>query len=162
MLTVSDPIAQTVVAARLEVKVEPIFHRDSYDYLHEGIDVLATQAPSLHGAVLATKAAGYSHVIIDGTLVETDRIAALGPTHGVDLWRLPVSGSTGSRCCCRGSGSVPTVTLAAPVNTTPLWAKRSPGHRSGGAVRSSRAGVCLRTWRVSSALSATRRGSRSR
>jgi hypothetical protein len=28
-----------------------------YDYLHEGIDVLAAQAPSLHGALLAAKAA---------------------------------------------------------------------------------------------------------
>ena len=57
-----------------------------YDYLHEGIDVLAAQAPSLHHALLAAKAAGYSHVIIDGTLIETDRVAAPGPTPGVDLW----------------------------------------------------------------------------
>lgn len=54
-----------------------------YDYLHEGIDVLAAQAPSLHGALLAAKAAGYSHVSIDGTLVETDRVATPGPTPGV-------------------------------------------------------------------------------
>lgn len=57
-----------------------------YDYLHEGIDVLAAQAPSLHNALLAAKTAGYSHVIIDGTLIETDRVAAPGPTPGVDLW----------------------------------------------------------------------------
>ena len=57
-----------------------------YDYLHEGIDTLAAQAPSLHGALLAAKAADYSHVIIDGTLIETDRVAAPGPTPGVDLW----------------------------------------------------------------------------
>jgi RNA-directed DNA polymerase len=30
--TVSDRIAQTVVARRLEAKVEPIFHQDSYGY----------------------------------------------------------------------------------------------------------------------------------
>lgn len=35
--------------------------------------MLAAQAPSLHGALLAAKAAGYSHVNIDGTLIETDR-----------------------------------------------------------------------------------------
>jgi hypothetical protein len=46
-----------------------------YDYLHEGIDVLAAQAPSLRGALLAAKAAGYSHVNIDGTLIETDRVS---------------------------------------------------------------------------------------
>jgi DDE superfamily endonuclease len=58
----------------------------AYDYLHEGIDVLAAQAPSLHSALLAAKAAGYSHVSIDGTLIETDRISTPGPTAGVDLW----------------------------------------------------------------------------
>jgi DDE superfamily endonuclease len=57
-----------------------------YDYLHEGIDVLAAQAPSLHGALLAAKAAGYSHVNIDGVLIETDRVSTPGPTPGVDLW----------------------------------------------------------------------------
>ena len=31
-----------------------------YDYLHEGINVLAARSPSLHGALLAAKAAGYS------------------------------------------------------------------------------------------------------
>lgn len=58
----------------------------AYDYLQEGIDVLAARAPSLHGALLAAKAAGYGHVLIDGTLIETDRVSAPGPTPGVDLW----------------------------------------------------------------------------
>jgi hypothetical protein len=58
----------------------------AYDYLHEGIDVLAAQAPGLHAALLAAKAAGYSHVSIDGTLIETDRVSTPGPTPGVDLW----------------------------------------------------------------------------
>jgi DDE superfamily endonuclease len=58
----------------------------AYDYLHEGIDVLAARSPSLHAALLAAKAAGYSHVNIDGTLIETDRCHAPGPTPGVDLW----------------------------------------------------------------------------
>lgn len=58
----------------------------AYDYIHEGIDVLAAQAPTLHGALLAAKAAGYSHVNIDGTLIETDRVSTPGPTPGVDLW----------------------------------------------------------------------------
>jgi hypothetical protein len=57
-----------------------------YDYPHEGIVVLAARAPSLHGALLAAKAAGYSHVNIDGILVETDRVSTPGPTPGVDLW----------------------------------------------------------------------------
>lgn len=57
-----------------------------YDYLHEAITVLAAQAPGLHSALLAAKAAGYDYVLLDGTLIETDRIATPGPTPGVDLW----------------------------------------------------------------------------
>jgi DNA-binding CsgD family transcriptional regulator len=57
-----------------------------YDYLHEGIDVLACRAPGLHGSLLAAAAAGYGHVSIDGTLIATDRVGAPGPTNGVDLW----------------------------------------------------------------------------
>jgi DDE superfamily endonuclease len=57
-----------------------------YDYLHEGIDVLSARSQGLHGALLAAKAAGYSHVSIDGMLIETDRCRTPGPTPGVDLW----------------------------------------------------------------------------
>lgn len=57
-----------------------------YDNLHEAIAVLAAQAPGLHSALLAAKAAGYDYVLLDGTLIETDRIATPGPTAGVDLW----------------------------------------------------------------------------
>jgi DDE superfamily endonuclease len=58
----------------------------AYRYLHEAIDVLAAAAPSLHGALLAARTAGYSHVHLDGTLIRTDRSRAVGPTAGVDLW----------------------------------------------------------------------------
>lgn len=58
----------------------------AYDYLHEGIDVLAVRFPNLKSALIAAKAAGYSHVNIDGTIIETDRCATEGPTTGVDLW----------------------------------------------------------------------------
>lgn len=57
-----------------------------YSRLHEAITVLAAQAPGLHSAMLAAKAAGYDYVLIDGTLIETDRVATAGPTAGVDLW----------------------------------------------------------------------------
>jgi len=56
-----------------------------YDYLNEGIDVLAARTPSLHGALLAAKTAGYDYVNIDGTLIKTDRRRTPGPTEGVDL-----------------------------------------------------------------------------
>ena len=58
----------------------------AYDYRDEAIVVLAARQPSLHGALLAAKAAGHTHVILDGTLIATDRIATPGPTRGVDLW----------------------------------------------------------------------------
>jgi hypothetical protein len=58
----------------------------AYRYLHEGIDVLAAVAPGLHGALLAARVAGHTHVQLDGTLVPTDRSRAIGPTAKVDLW----------------------------------------------------------------------------
>jgi hypothetical protein len=36
--------------------------------------------------VFSAKAAGHSRVIVDGTLIHTDRISVPGPTLGVDLW----------------------------------------------------------------------------
>jgi hypothetical protein len=57
-----------------------------YAYLHEGLTVIAEQAPGLSSALLAAKMAGYAHVNIDGTLIETDRSRTPGPTPGVDLW----------------------------------------------------------------------------
>lgn len=57
-----------------------------YDYLHEGIDLLAARAPTLESALPAAKIAGHAHISIDGTLIETDRCRMPGPTPGVDLW----------------------------------------------------------------------------
>ncbi|OHV52672.1 transposase family protein [Pseudofrankia sp. BMG5.36] len=57
-----------------------------YRYLHEGIAVLAWQAPGLRNALTAASLAGYDHVIVDGTVIETDRVRVPGPTRGVDLW----------------------------------------------------------------------------
>jgi hypothetical protein len=58
----------------------------AYAYRDEAITVLAAGKPSLHGALLAAKAAGHTHVLLDGTLIPTDRIGTPGPTRGVDLW----------------------------------------------------------------------------
>jgi DDE superfamily endonuclease len=58
----------------------------AYDYRDEALAVLAARRPTLHGVLLAAKAAGYTHVIVDGTLIHTDRISTPGPTSGVDLW----------------------------------------------------------------------------
>src|SRR3954469_11082515 len=55
-------------------------------YLHEGIDALATQAPDLHEVLERGKAAGWTHVTLDGTLIRTDRCRTTNPHTGHDLW----------------------------------------------------------------------------
>ena len=57
-----------------------------YRYLHESIDVLAAQAPDLHTVLERGKAAGWSHVTLDGTLIRTDRCRVTNPDTGHDLW----------------------------------------------------------------------------
>ena len=57
-----------------------------YRYLHEGIDVLAARAPDLHSVLEQGKAAGWSHVVLDGTLIRTDRCRTKNPDTGHDLW----------------------------------------------------------------------------
>jgi hypothetical protein len=56
-----------------------------YDRLHEAIDLLAALAPDVHETILAAKAAGATHLNLDGTLIHTDRVAMKGP-NGADLW----------------------------------------------------------------------------
>src|SRR3712207_1712890 len=57
-----------------------------YRYLHEGIDVLAARAPDLHSELEHGRAAGWSHVVLDGTLIRTDRCRVKNPDTGHDLW----------------------------------------------------------------------------
>src|SRR3954470_21627261 len=57
-----------------------------YRYLHEGIDVLAAQAPDLHQVLAAGAAAGWTHLTLDGTLIATDRCRTVNPVTGHDLW----------------------------------------------------------------------------
>ncbi|GAB2331862.1 IS5-like element IS470 family transposase [Streptomyces variabilis] len=56
-----------------------------YRYLHEGIDVLAAQAPDLHEVLDHCRRTGMTHVILDGTLIETDRLAGVRD-NGNDWW----------------------------------------------------------------------------
>jgi DDE superfamily endonuclease len=70
-----------VLAADADVSIAT-----GYRYLHEGIDVLAAQAPDLHQVLEAGKAAGWTHVTVDGTLIATDRCRITHPDTGHDLW----------------------------------------------------------------------------
>lgn len=92
-----------------------------YRYLHEGIDALAAQSPGLHGALLAARAAGHTHVHVDGTLIRTDRCSAPGPTarvdgagRRVDLWWSGKHGAHG------GNVQVITVPDGWPIWTSPV------------------------------------------
>ncbi len=82
-----------------------------YRYLHEGVAVLARQAPDLREALMRARIAGYDHVIIDGTVIETDRRRVPGPTEGVDLWW---SGKVSNH-----GGNIQV--LSAPDDGWPLW-----------------------------------------
>src|SRR4051794_32369585 len=57
-----------------------------YRYLHEGIDVLAAQAPDLHQVLERGQAAGWTHVTLVGTLIRTYRCQTKNPDTGHDLW----------------------------------------------------------------------------
>ncbi|MET9462145.1 transposase family protein [Streptomyces canus] len=80
-----------------------------YRYLHEGIDVLAAQAPDLHDVLERCRDQELSHVVLDGMLVQSDRVTGVRD-NGNDLWFSQKHKSFG--------GNVQF--LSAPVGT-PLW-----------------------------------------
>ena len=57
----------------------------AYTRLHEAVDLLAALAPDVNEAILAARAAGVTHLNLDGTLIHTDRVAMKGPNKA-DLW----------------------------------------------------------------------------
>jgi hypothetical protein len=99
----------------------------AYDYLHEGITVLASRAPSLESALQQAKAAGYPYVTIDGTLIETDRVAAPGPTPGVDLWWSGKHANHG--------GNIQVITRPGRLAAVDLCRAARPGARHDGSAR---------------------------
>ncbi|WP_329088026.1 MULTISPECIES: transposase family protein [unclassified Streptosporangium] len=56
-----------------------------YRYLHEGIDVLADQALDLYEVLDRCRREGMTHVVLDGTLITSDRLAGTRE-NGNDLW----------------------------------------------------------------------------
>lgn len=57
----------------------------AYRYLHQGIDVLADQAPDPSDVLNLARTEGWSHVSLDGTLIPTDRVAQR-TENGNHLW----------------------------------------------------------------------------
>lgn len=92
---VLTPFAQAVLVARWfrdrpRVTALARDHQISgatvYRYLHEAITVLAAHAPDLHTELAAAKAAGAEVVLLDGTLVDTDRVHDATGRGGADRW----------------------------------------------------------------------------
>ena len=64
----------------------------AWRYVNETVDLLAARAPKLRQAIRAAKKAGWAYVILDGTLIPVDRVAADRPfysgkhrKHGMNL-----------------------------------------------------------------------------
>jgi hypothetical protein len=61
----------------------------AYRYRDETVQVLAGQAPELHDALAQVAAQGWAHVIIDGKLFRTDRVATTTTSrdgHTINSW----------------------------------------------------------------------------
>ncbi|MFI6604789.1 transposase family protein [Nonomuraea sp. NPDC050536] len=61
----------------------------AYRYIHEGIEVLAAQAPDLSEALVRAQAEGLAYVILDGTLIPIDRCAEQTISvkgESIDVW----------------------------------------------------------------------------
>ena len=52
----------------------------AWRYANETVALLATRAPRLRTAVREAKKKGYAYVVLDGTLIPVDRVAAAGPS----------------------------------------------------------------------------------
>ena len=88
----------------------------AYRYLHEGIDVLAAQAPELHDALTQAREAGLPYVILDGTLISCDRVSVI-TDKGTHLW---FSG--------KGRRFAGNIQFVATPDGTPLWVSEvTPG-----------------------------------
>jgi hypothetical protein len=100
-----------------------------YRYLHEGIDVLAAQAPDLHEVLADGKAAGWTHVTLDGTLIRTDRCRVKKPDTGHDVWFSGKHKGYGGniQVLCDPEGHPVAVSDVEPGSTHDLTAARATG-----------------------------------
>lgn len=97
--------------ARQLFKDHGVSRSAGYRCLYEGVAVLVWQAPDLREALMRARIAGYDHVIVGGTVIETDRLRTPGPTEGVDLrWSGKIAHHGGN-----------VQVLSAPDDGWPLW-----------------------------------------
>ncbi len=76
-----DDAAMRILAAEAGLPIST-----GYRYLHEGIDVIADQGPDLHEVLGQARGEGWSHMTLDGTLIEIDRVDERDPDTGHHLW----------------------------------------------------------------------------
>jgi len=58
----------------------------AYRYVHQALEVVAEHAPDLAAAIAKAKDADEPFLLLDGTLVPTNRVAQTNPETGYDLW----------------------------------------------------------------------------
>src|SRR5689334_18551721 len=110
----------------------------AWRYVNETIALLAARAPKLRTAVRDAKKAGYAYVVLDGTLIPVDRVAADRPScsgkhrkHGMNL---PVIASPGGDIVWV-SGALPGAVHDKKAESAPRGAllySRSSREESGG------------------------------
>ena len=94
----------------------------AYRYRDEGIQVLAAQAPDLHEALQEVAEQGWSHVVVDGKLIRTDRCAETTTS---------VKGET-INAWYSGKHRAPGANVQAVIRPdgVPIWVSDvAPGHR---------------------------------
>jgi len=64
---------------------EPFLAATAWRYVEETVALLAARAPRLRKAVRDAARAGHSYVVLDGTLIPIDRVAADRPIHVLQL-----------------------------------------------------------------------------
>ncbi len=79
----------------------------AWRYVSETVDLLAAWAPKLRTAVRDAVKAGYAYVVLDGTLITVNRVAADRPfysgkhkRHGMNLQ--VIASPKGTSCGCPG------------------------------------------------------------
>lgn len=102
----------------------------SYRYLAEAVDVLAAQALDLHTALQRVADDGWSHVVLDGTVIDSNRLSekttgVTGTT--VDAWYVGKTRSFGGnlQAVMRPDGLPIWVSAVTPGTTHDLTAARS-------------------------------------
>ena len=99
----------------------------AWRYVEEVLALLATRAPKLRQAVRDAKKAGYAYVVLDGTLIPIDRVAADRPFYSGKHKKAPL-------CVKRpGYSRLASVRRSSPPSSTARLTAAAVRRRSGAA-----------------------------